>query len=810
MNIVSAKQQVKDTVEAYLKRDDAGLLSIASVHQRPIFLVGAPGIGKTAIMEQVARELGIGIVSYSMTHHTRQSALGLPHIEHREFEGKEFDTSEYTMSEIIAAIYDYMERTGLREGILFLDEINCVSETLYPSMLQFLQFKTFGKHKVPEGWVIVCAGNPPEYNRSVHEFDIVTLDRLREIDVEPDYGAWKTYASEAGLHPAVTTFLEAKKDCFYKVESRPGGGKSFVTARGWEDLAKVISLYEQMGKPVNRDLFVQFLRDDDIADQFTVYYSLFEKYRSDYQVGSILSGTATPSIKDRAKAAPFDERIALLGLMIDTLSADCSKALDQEGIVVTLRDLLRETKPEFLAGASVDEALAPRVSERERKLARKIESGTASRKFVREERLVIDLLKGFAAQCMLEKATEGDVAFHAIERAYKAEVSKISPLVDAAGERMSNAFDFIDETLSSREMLVFLAELTTRKPTTRFISHYGNEKYYEHNQELQVDAARMGLTERVSKLAEIDASLAEEREVGEPGAVGMRVGSKPKGEPGATAGSRGAATSSTSAGGVADSGAAISAPASAASASAQGSQNVPAEIPAGALAKHYGGKQFEYGFASVCKMLLPREELKGKKVLDICCRRGRGVYKLSSLVGDSGEVMGVDWSPSYVEEAKDGMSRAWHESGLSRNNMEFRVAFPEDLIGAGIGSSVYDAIYVNNVITLFYNQEQAIREFGRVLKPGGLLILETIFADRPRTDSVVDEARSIGNSVQAARTEQENFAWLEAAGFEAPSVEESFEVEADRGYKAGHVVPKVAGDENVKFTAVSLYVRKKR
>ena len=55
MNIVSAKQQVKDTVEAYLKRDDAGLLSIASVHQRPIFLVGAPGIGKTAIMEQVAR-----------------------------------------------------------------------------------------------------------------------------------------------------------------------------------------------------------------------------------------------------------------------------------------------------------------------------------------------------------------------------------------------------------------------------------------------------------------------------------------------------------------------------------------------------------------------------------------------------------------------------------------------------------------------------------------------------------------------------------------------------------------------------------
>ena len=130
MNIQQAKQQIKDTVEAYLKRDDAGMFAIAPVHQRPVFLLGAPGIGKTAIMEQIAEELSIGIVSYSMTHHTRQSALGLPRIEHRTFDGMEFDTSEYTMSEIVSAIYDYMERTGLRSGILFLDEINCVSETL--------------------------------------------------------------------------------------------------------------------------------------------------------------------------------------------------------------------------------------------------------------------------------------------------------------------------------------------------------------------------------------------------------------------------------------------------------------------------------------------------------------------------------------------------------------------------------------------------------------------------------------------------------------------------------------------------------
>ena len=66
--------------------------------QRPIFLMGPPGIGKTAIMEQVASELGVGLVSYSMTHHTRQSALGLPYIEKKVYGGVEYSVSEYTTS----------------------------------------------------------------------------------------------------------------------------------------------------------------------------------------------------------------------------------------------------------------------------------------------------------------------------------------------------------------------------------------------------------------------------------------------------------------------------------------------------------------------------------------------------------------------------------------------------------------------------------------------------------------------------------------------------------------------------------------
>ena len=186
MNMKEAKVQLKQTIQAYLARDAFGNLAIPQVAQRPLLLMGPPGIGKTAIMEQAASACGISLVSYTITHHTRQSAIGLPYLTKRQYGGKEMTITEYTMSEIIASVYDKIEETGLQEGILFIDEINCVSETLAPTMLQFLQRKSFGSHHVPAGWVIVAAGNPPEYNKSVRDFDVVTLDRLKRIDVRED------------------------------------------------------------------------------------------------------------------------------------------------------------------------------------------------------------------------------------------------------------------------------------------------------------------------------------------------------------------------------------------------------------------------------------------------------------------------------------------------------------------------------------------------------------------------------------------------------------------------------------------------
>lgn len=485
MNIKEAKDEIRNAMTAYFSKNEFGEYEIPVEKQRPVFLMGPPGIGKTAIMEQVAAELGVGLVSYSMTHHTRQSAIGLPFIERKTYGGKEYDVSEYTMSEIIASVYDMMEDTGLKEGILFLDEVNCVSETLAPAMLQFLQYKIFGRHRVPDGWIIVTAGNPPEFNNSVREFDIVTWDRLKRIDIEPDYEVWKEYAYKKSTHPAITTYLDIKKADFYKIETTVNG-KSFVTARGWSDLSDMMRLYERNGIEIKERLVSQYIQNAKIAKEFAIYYDLFNKYKSDYQVDKILAGEASEEIKERAKAAKFDERLSLLGLLLDATLYQLKDVCTLESTIMELLTTLKSVK---MAYAKPDADFVGVLDSQIASKKQTLETGKKSGSLDEDKQAAIQgVIKALNEEktILLEKAPGSpEDAFKHLKSDYDSRTRNLKKSVKDAQKVLSNLFAFCEEVFEEgQEILILVTELTISYYGAHFISKYGCPEYFKHNKEL--------------------------------------------------------------------------------------------------------------------------------------------------------------------------------------------------------------------------------------------------------------------------------------------------------------------------------------
>ena len=482
MNIKQAKDEIKNTLTVYFTKNEFGNYVIPSEKQRPVFLMGPPGIGKTAIMAQIASEMGVGLLSYSMTHHTRQSAIGLPFIEKKTFNGQEYTVSEYTLSEIVASVYELMETTGLKEGILFLDEINCVSETLAPVMLQLLQYKVFGKHKIPAGWVIVTAGNPPEYNNAVREYDIATWDRLKRIDITPDFEIWKEYAYKANIHMSIISYLESKTADFYTIETTVDS-KAFATARGWEDLSQMIDLYEKHGIPVKETLISQYLQNRKVAKSFAAYYDLYVKYRGDYQIDKIMVGEYSQSVRYKAQSAKFDERVMLVSLLLDAINEDTLAVVEKINIIAEVRKLVRNFTKKVEVGEQKPIDILQHLIEKQRK---ELEKRLSAGNLTDQERSNINtVIEFFESQLSGVMNADAEAAVKFVKASYNAMTRAHKKEAKVTSERMDNAFKFIDDVFGDgQEMLILVTELTQNYYGSKFISNFGCDEYFKHNKSL--------------------------------------------------------------------------------------------------------------------------------------------------------------------------------------------------------------------------------------------------------------------------------------------------------------------------------------
>ena len=493
MNIEAAKTEIKRTLALYLEKDEMGNYLLPRVKQRPLFLVGPPGVGKTAIMEQVAAEEGVALVSYTITHHTRQSAVGLPFIKEREYDGKMYSTTEYTMSEIIASIYESIEQTGIKEGILFLDEINCVSETLAPMMLQFLQEKKFGNFSVPKGWIIVTAGNPAGYNKSVREFDTVTLDRIRQITIEAEYSVWKNYAIKQGVHPAIMSFLEIKKENFYHMETTVEG-KRIVTPRGWEDFSVLLWGYERKGFEITNEVALEFIKDKRIAVDFVNFLELYRKYENKYRIKDILEHGDIEAELPGYESASFDEKISVVSMMLSGLNNYFIKTYREEEYIKRLFNVLKKAKEET-GYKTVCE-----LYDNERKEYEKLTLRRALDKV--QDKIYVKTVSKLAELIKLGEGIEEENFANEMSAFFAKEKKMVLETTEKAEKALSNAVNFMERyftpnddseelvVASGSEMVYFISELETNYYSMNFIREHSNVDIKKYGKLLKTSMLR--------------------------------------------------------------------------------------------------------------------------------------------------------------------------------------------------------------------------------------------------------------------------------------------------------------------------------
>jgi hypothetical protein len=247
-----------------------------------------------------------------------------------------------------------------------------------------------------------------------------------------------------------------------------------------------MKLYEQLNIPIDEKLIAQYLQNRKIAKEFAVYYDLFNKYKSDYQVATILSGEASETIKTRAKNAKFDERLALMGLVLDAILDELRAVCLREQTSTELLNILKDIKIELNSGKQpAIELMDKHISA----LKKRIEKGKLSSTMSAEAQYTchsaLSILETMRQELVEKQPKDGNAAFTLLKFGFDNQIKAMKEQADNAKQQLSNVFHFCEEVFDEgQEMLILVTELTISSYGAHFISRYGCPEYFAHNKEL--------------------------------------------------------------------------------------------------------------------------------------------------------------------------------------------------------------------------------------------------------------------------------------------------------------------------------------
>lgn len=288
----------------------------------PTFLWGAPGIGKSSIIKQIARDVGIECIDLRLSLMDPTDLKGIPFYE------KDSHTALW-------APPSFLPREG--EGILFLDELNSAAPAVQASAYQLILDRRVGEYELPEGWAIVAAGNREGDRGVVYRLPSPLANRFVHIEMEVNSEDWRQWAIKSGIDSRVIAYISFKNEALFGFEPLKNE-RSFATPRSWEAVHKILSStlsktlwLEAISGAIGYDNGVDFLGFLKVMDQLPDVDAILRGEEMEVSEDISTLYALSSALVSRVLAHPSDEAIS--NLLRYTLG------LKNEFAVLILQDL---------------------------------------------------------------------------------------------------------------------------------------------------------------------------------------------------------------------------------------------------------------------------------------------------------------------------------------------------------------------------------------------------------------------------------------------------------------------------------------
>ena len=240
---------------------------------------GPPGVGKSSIVDQVARAQGIDFVDLRLSQLAPTDLRGLPVAE--DGQSRWFPP-------------EFLPTDG--EGILFLDEINMAPPAMQGVAQQLILDRRVGSYVVPDGWLIWAAGNRKEDRAAVFEMPAPLANRFIHLEVEPHFDSFKAYALKQGIHEQLLAFLSYRPSLLHHVNAN---AMNWPSPRSWMMADQLLKSSLDIAPAVGAA----------VAGEFLAYCHVYEELPD---LEDILSGKQSPPFPDE----PSIRYAAIIGLVV--------------------------------------------------------------------------------------------------------------------------------------------------------------------------------------------------------------------------------------------------------------------------------------------------------------------------------------------------------------------------------------------------------------------------------------------------------------------------------------------------------------